>query len=278
MSKLIRASVLAGRHVIATGDFNSNPNSVPMKIMRLHTGLVDVWETLNPSTPTSPIGPNSRANATAAIERLGLTVDSPMNTWSQGKPLDAYARRWLGKRLDYILFWSPPSSTRLKAEDVKVVMTDLTPGHTFSLSDHFGLEATFGIATEDPGQTSVTGQLDANRRLSTHSRLSEDDLLTVLGALSYEHREANRRSRRLIVYFGASVGILLFVLIGSGFIRSENRWLAPVAAVLGAVAAWAGTTSLYVGFVWGKWETGILENLMNDVEETLSTHRLRHAT
>ena len=248
-----------------------------MRIMRLHTGLVDVWATLNPSAPTNPIGPNTRANAAEAMERLGLTVDSPLNTWSQGKPLDAYARRWLGKRLDYILFWSPSSSTEscLKAEDAKVVMNDLVAGHTCSLSDHFGLEATFRIATEDPGQTSVAGQADINLRLSTRSRLSEDDILTVLGALSHEHREASRRSRRLIVYFGASVVVLLLVLIGSSFVRSGSRWLAPVAAGLGALATWAGTTSLYVGFVWGKWETGILENLMNDVEETLLAHRLR---
>ncbi|KAG9056237.1 phospholipase C type enzyme [Serendipita sp. 407] len=276
MSRLVAGALGRGRHVIVTGDFNSSPHSLPMKIMISRANLIDAWVESHPTLPSSPIGRNTSSNAARAIEVFGLTVDSPLNSWSLGKPLDPYARKWLGKRLDYILFRSPSAKSRphLTIEETNVVMREKVPGRAFSFSDHFALEATFSVATpEDPVYASSshaprhTILTDKNQY-----KLSEEDLLTALGAISYEYREANKRSKRQMIYFWLSLLLLLFIVIGSAFIH-PSRWLAPVATLLGAIATWRGTTALYVGFIYGQWETGILTNLMEEIEDVRDTYR-----
>ncbi|PVF98637.1 DNase I-like protein [Serendipita vermifera] len=271
MSKLIRASLAGGRHVIVTGDFNSSPHSLPMKMF--FSFLEDAWKATHPVPPTSPIGLSNPVNAQRAMDAFGLTVDSPLNTWSHGKPLDAFARRWLGKRLDYILFQSPTFGTRpsLKVQQTKIVLTERVPGYDFSYSDHFGLEATFAFDSPSESDHRSTGQVarvdTGGGGMSKQGQLSETDLLTALGALSFEYREARRRATRHFVYFGGCLALLLLFIVGSAWVHSNSRWVAPLSTILGAVATWWGTTSLYVGFIYGRWETGILENLMNEIEE-----------
>jgi sphingomyelin phosphodiesterase 2 len=235
--------------------------------------LEDTWKATHPVPPTAPIGLNNPTNAQRAMDVFGLTVDSPLNTWSHGKPLDAFARRWLGKRLDYILFQSPAFGTRpsLKIQETKIVLTERVPGYDFSYSDHFGLEATFTIdlpSESDHGTAGQVAWVDAGGSgMPKQGQLSETDLLTALGALSFEYREARRRATRHFVYFGGCLALLLLFIVGSAWVLPNSAWVAPLSTLLGAIATWWGTTSLYVSFIYGRWETGILENLMNEIEE-----------
>lgn len=248
-----------------------------MKILFKYANLSDAWADTHPPPPAHPIGRNTAANAQEAMETFGLTVDTPLNTWSHGKPLDAFARRWLGKRLDYILYRSPrPKQSSLTVQSTQIVMTENVPGYDFSYSDHFGLEATFAIHRAD--EASHMGPLGVEDAIS-NNKLSDEDLLTAIGALAFESHEAKTRANRHLAYFGGCVGLLLLILIGSAWIKVDSRWVGPVATFLGAVVTWWGTTSLYVGLVYGRWEKGILDNLMEEVDE----HRhnaptLRHTT
>lgn len=249
------------------GDFNSSPHSLPMKIMFSHANLIDTWTATHPPPPADPIGHNTHANAVAAMETFGLTVDTPLNTWSHGKPLDGFARRWLGKRLDYILYRSPaPKKAALSVQSTKIVMTDNVPGQNFSYSDHFGLEATFTVDLR--GSVGHVGQANEPTVDASMKELSDEELLTALGALAFEYGSAKGRVQRHLACFGGCVAVLLLILLGSAWIKLDSRWAAPVATLLGAFVTWAGTTSLYVGLVYGRWETGILTNLMAEVEET----------
>ena len=69
---------------------------------------------------------------------VGITADSPLNSWSQGKPLGGIAKKWLGKRLDYILFRSPKphGGPHLDVQETNVVFTEKVPGKDYSYSDH----------------------------------------------------------------------------------------------------------------------------------------------
>src|ERR1700734_48214 len=127
-----------------------------MNIIRDHAGLTDAWDASHPTTSSS-----SSVDMTSPrdmITHYGNTADSPINSYSAVKPLDSDARKFLGKRLDYIFYlqYSTPSIHSidddrpvLSCSDTKVVFTDLVPGHKFSFSDHFGVEATLDIRVAD---------------------------------------------------------------------------------------------------------------------------------
>ncbi|KAG8692174.1 phospholipase C type enzyme [Ceratobasidium sp. 394] len=104
----------------------------------------------------------SATSALAAIHEHGVTADSPLNSWSAGKPLDAVARRHLGKRLDYVLYRGPDAQVGwdLVAQEAKVVMTERMPDLGVSLSDHFGVEVELvltpsGVSTSNAAEFEV---------------------------------------------------------------------------------------------------------------------------
>jgi hypothetical protein len=127
-----------------------------MTIIRDHAALSDLWSVAHPSTNRESSF-NTMLTPQEAISRLGVTADSPLNSYSAGKPLDQHARKSGGKRLDYILYRQPSRPRRpaprsypiLKCGKCQVVFTDKVPGYNFSFSDHFGLEAMFEIQSND---------------------------------------------------------------------------------------------------------------------------------
>ncbi|KAF8713701.1 DNase I-like protein, partial [Rhizoctonia solani] len=152
-SQLIRRAAELGRYVIVAGDFNAVDGSAPLEFIRAHAKVQDAWwETHNLTSPAVPIvfpipKEGAATSALAAIHQHGVTADSPLNSWSAGKPLDATARRHLGKRLDYVLYRGPDARAEfeLVASEAKVVMTERMADLGVSLSDHFGVEVVLGI-------------------------------------------------------------------------------------------------------------------------------------
>ncbi|CEL54245.1 hypothetical protein RSOLAG1IB_06893 [Rhizoctonia solani AG-1 IB] len=152
-SQLIRRAAELGRYVIVAGDFNAVDGSAPLEFIRAHAKVQDAWwSTHNLTTPAVPIvfpipKEGAATSALAAIHQHGVTADSPLNSWSSGKPLDAMARRHLGKRLDYVLYRGPDARAQfeLVASEAKVVMTERMADLGVSLSDHFGVEVLLEI-------------------------------------------------------------------------------------------------------------------------------------
>ncbi|KAI9444663.1 inositol phosphophingolipids phospholipase C [Lactarius indigo] len=233
-AKLAKQAAELGRYVIAAGDFNSVPTSLPMAVIRDHASLSDAW------------GSTSSLSPTQAVEVYGVTADSPLNTYSAGKSLDVHARTFCGKRLDYILFGDPVSPLApaaplptLVATHARVLLTDPVPGLPFSYSDHFGVSATL------------------------HINSPPADAATVLRSLVTCYRHAHARAKRHLLVFGFSVGALISLIAGAGrFPPEATRFV-----VLGsAVFTWLGTTMFYVGFVHGRWETNALLNVIDELE------------
>ncbi|PCH34151.1 DNase I-like protein [Wolfiporia cocos MD-104 SS10] len=283
-AKLARQAAEAGRYVIAAGDFNSSPTSLPMSVIRDHADLTDAWAASHPEIPPATSGLPTPMDA---VHSFGITADSPLNSFSAGKHLESVARKFHGKRLDYIFFRqpsSPPASNKtpiLTCTDTRVVFTDLVPGTNFSFSDHFGLEATFTISLPEGGDvlnpentyipapaeprspnfvlTSVPSPAPVPPRA-----LSPDSITDILQALMAAYRFSLYRSRSQLTVFAVCIMLLLVILVGSAWLPGPGA--NPLVIFITIFLAWLATTFLYVGFVYGRWEVNALTNVIEELE------------
>ena len=221
-----------------------------------------------------------------AIEMFGVTADSPLNTYSSGKHLDVHACAWQGKRLDYILFRDPApplapaaSLPTLVATSARVLLTDPVPGSPFSYSDHFGVSATLQIKypghapepttsnnelrTAQKQVPATISALSAPAPVQRSARLAAADANAVLGALTTCYRYSRTRAKRHLSFFGFSVGTLLFLIATASWFPTAAI---PIVVLGGAASTWLGTTMLYVGFVYGRWEANALMNVIEELE------------
>jgi sphingomyelin phosphodiesterase 2 len=270
------------------GDFNSVPTSLPMTIIRDHAQLADAWVESNTEVL---LDSTHRLESREAIDRFGVTADSPINTYSAGKWLDDHAREFSGKRLDYVLYRQPTLTTRLAeaspqpvlcCTQTKVVFIERIPGIDVSFSDHFGLEATFEIgrqvATNAPTSNTVNGSGGAQNKVEIGLRssneqtteiappthLTDASIDSVLRALSTCCEQSRVRSRKYLSLFGGSVCLLLATIVGSAWL--PRTWANPAVTLLAATTTWFGTTMLYIGFIYGRWEVNALLNVMEELE------------
>lgn len=288
-AKLARQAAELGRYVIAAGDFNSVPTAPPMGIIRDHASLTDAWtqshgHVRNPSLSNIPTPAD-------AIHIHGVTADSPLNSYSAGKTLEPYARCFQGKRLDYIFHRHPTVSAgdeipSLRCVDSKVTMTDPVPRYSFSFSDHFGLEATFEISPAESvigtaNDTCAVQSSEPDFALASVSNpqpkpgrnLSPDLITSTLQSLTARYRYAHSQARFHLMVFAISLFLLLCLIIGSAWL--PHSWISPIFMVAAVFLAWLATTMLYVGFVYGKWETNALTNIIEELEiykESLEEH------
>ncbi|GJE85883.1 DNase I-like protein [Phanerochaete sordida] len=300
-AKLARQAAEVGRYVIAAGDFNSVPAAPPMAIIREHALLNDAWVDSHKHVRTPPT--NAIPSPLDAIHMFGVTADSPLNSYSAGKPLENYARKYQGKRLDYVLYRgpsSPPASDRtprLQCIDTKVMFTEDVPGTNYSYSDHFGLEATFeitlpGADVTDPDQTYIPAPADmhaiksplldnplvetaqtaesfvlpsvSNPNPIPRSTLSPESITATLHSLTARYRYAVARARYQLTIFVACIILLLVLIVTSPLLPSS--WITPIYILLTVFLAWLATTMLYIGFVYGKWEVNALTNIIEELE------------
>jgi len=241
---------------IKAGDLNSVPATLPITVIKEHAGLRDSWEeTTRIPSQVSAVSPAE------SIQLFGVTADSPLNFYSSGKPLDPYARRHQGKRLDYILFREPAAVStplQLKCTQTRVVFTSKVPGQVFSFSDHFGLEATFSATTaieEDNDNNSVAVVLPS---------LPNSVANSVIHALTECYRRSNSRSRFELGVFLTCVLMLIALIIGTAWL--PKSWINPIFIFVTAFVTWLGTTMLYAGFIYGNWERRALTNIIEELE------------
>nr|VWO94044.1 Legionella secretion system protein B [Ganoderma boninense] len=259
-----------------------------MDIIRDHAGLTDAWVTTHPNIPSPTL--SNPPSPQDAIRLHGVTADSPLNSYSAGKPLEPLARKFQGKRLDYVFYRQPsslhatPRTPVLRAVDTRVVMTERVPGFAFSYSDHFGLEATFEIegprgaditdpnsfdipAPATPRHThmpsfSISSQANPQPALSSRD-VSNDSITQALISLTARYRFAQSQGKQQLFIFL----VCLFVLIA---IISTSAWFPfyvnPVLFLITVLVAWFATTMLYVGFVYGNWEVNALTNIIEELE------------
>ena len=226
-----------------------------MTVIFQHANLKDSWTVTHPGVNAASI-----TSPLEAVQRLGITADSPLNSWSASK---GHARGTWGKRLDYVLYRQPnrPGQTvpNLKAIDSKVVFTDTVPRRSFSPSDHFGLETTFEVTSTSPDETSQIPPL-----ATSASELSNATISTVIQALTECYRFSRERSRKELIIFGLCLLVLVGVIIGTVWL--PHAWINPIFIFFTVFMAWLATTMLYEGFIFGHWECNALMNVIEELE------------
>ncbi|KAJ1302632.1 hypothetical protein OPQ81_002949 [Rhizoctonia solani] len=332
-SQLIRRAAQLGRYVIVAGDFNAVDGSAPLEFIRAHAKVQDAWwATHNLSSPAVPIvfpipKEGAATSALAAIHEHGVTADSPLNSWSAGKPLDAVARRHLGKRLDYVLYRGPDARAEyeLVASEAKVVMTERMPDLGVSLSDHFGVEVVLEIApagvstqpAESQAENSLTGSetnttseilpplpipppVARTRALILHDTLhvlhaaipasyaastaylttgiacafSLVALAVAAGAIGWG--PSSKRYRRVERSNPDNASPVRAEPLRLPFLPSKSRpiqapwWLGIVLVLVGALLAAVGTTLLYAGVLFGRWERNAIWDVIDQMERLSS--------
>ncbi|KAL0066444.1 phospholipase C type enzyme [Marasmius tenuissimus] len=287
-AKLVKQSAEIGRYVIAAGDFNSVPSTLPMTVVYEHAGLTDAWGCLHSPPPQDH---RSDIDPADAISLYGFTYDSPLNSYTVGKSY--FVPR--GKRLDYVLFRNPtpsvtPSSAsstslpKLVPTATRVLLTNLVPGKSFSYSDHYGVEATFKIENLPKKVSSLVDQVaidgnpptassDAVPTNDQNSQLSREHTSVVIHALQTRLGHAIVEARNYMRVYFTSVVLLVVLLIGTGW--SPKGYLTPVFVFLGSILTYIGTTAFYVGFLYGRWEANALRNAIEELELFLAQRRLK---
>lgn len=207
----------------------------------------------------------------------GYGNDGEGGELEEGKPLDDSVAR----------------APRLRCVKSQVAMTERIPGGSVSYSDHFGLCSTFVI---DPPQKSrsngegsnhssgrsfspLLGQNDPNQSLSSLPNNSQSPppnpparsdsakstvIRHALHTLRLYTRISQTTSKFHLRLFAGAIVALLALTIGSAW--QPKSWLQPIFTLLGGAIGAGGATMLYLGFVWGRWELGLLTEVTEEME------------
>ncbi|KAH7338819.1 Endonuclease/exonuclease/phosphatase [Rhizoctonia solani] len=284
-SQLIRRAAELGRYVIIAGDFNAVDGSAPLEFIRAHAKVQDAWwATHNLSSPAVPIvfpipKEGAATSALAAIHEHGVTADSPLNSWSAGKPLDAVARRHLGKRLDYVLYRGPDARAEYEfvANEAKVVMTERMPDlgcpSSYAASTAYlttGIACAFSLVALAVAAGAVGWGPNAKR----YRRMDRNDSVSPSLHHSCTNHESPRTEPPSPLSSPPPPALRL------AFLPSKSRlskrpiqapwWLGIVLVLVGALLAAIGTTLLYAGVLFGRWERNAIWDVIDQMERLSS--------
>lgn len=239
------------------GDLNSTPHTLPIALISQHSGAMDAWLSKHPNSSSLS---ELTSSPSQALRERGITCDSPLNTYTQGKPLGGYAKRFFGKRLDYIFYRKPvcpKPAISFECTSSEVRLFDKVPQCDFSFSDHFGVDATFRF---EP--LSITEEPSSFRDRSQREGVSATE--ETLRALTHYYRETRGRNRFLMTIFVICLVILVAVAVVSAWL--PKSWINPIFLLFSIALSWFATTILYVGFIFGRWELNSLTNFIEELE------------
>lgn len=270
LAQEIKAGAERGRHILLAGDFNSIPPSLPIAILKEHAELVDSWAHTHPRAATAPVP----ADAHEGLDVHGMTCDSLLNSYSAGKPLSDDARKWQGKRLDYIFHRSPRNAdVQFECTSSEVVLTERVPGRDISYSDHFGLHSIFTLQGSRPRPDSHDG---SNPLISVSSRSTPEEtrpssaansLRATLAVIRAYHAETRKVARLHWRIFWAALAFGLALTVSSAW--QPKSWIQPIWTLLGIGSGALAATMLYTGFIWGRWENNLLKEIIEQIESEL---------
>ncbi|KAI8146382.1 Endonuclease/exonuclease/phosphatase [Fennellomyces sp. T-0311] len=273
LAHLLRASAAQGRHVIATGDFNSIPTSYNYQLLKAHAFMTDSWLEIHqddlalndPDEPPKDI-----------VQQLGITCDSPMNTWTKREKLkqQPYSTT-VGDRLDYIFYRKVP---QLSCIHSSVVMTEHIPGTQMSYSDHFGVHSIFSVTGDPPALTDSAQHVKATQLAHPSFTRIELSMLQEILDLFKRDQVATRRtaSGLLVLFVLLVVGVIVVfgVFIGLPVEKHSSKMMVNTLGGLAVIAMAAiATICLIVGFVFGRTEQRALRQFVLEVDTLMDGMR-----
>ncbi|RFU76210.1 hypothetical protein TARUN_6032 [Trichoderma arundinaceum] len=283
ISKLLHAASLTGRLVVALGDFNMTPRSLPHRIITARSPLRDTWRVLHPDSslgtaddPVEKARGLPMPTAEFNIKFNGSTSDGLYNTWRWTKsaqkklktepcPVDPDSPDPRGKRLDYVFATtgsmqphvaSPGAQPRgWVVHSASVEMTQRHPELNVSLSDHFAALATLRLHEISP--SSPVPELDA-QLLPKQGVDPESASLTLADydeilAMTHEYmaREVSQRYWRGI-HFYVSVIVWIGCLVAVWF--SPRNFVAFILMLVASLGLATGVVDglLALLFFWSE--------------------------
>ncbi|GAA5991254.1 hypothetical protein JCM5350_005960 [Sporobolomyces pararoseus] len=285
LSKLVNEKIERGRHVILTGDFNSQPHSPIIQLLLNHSRLTDSFSQTHPEPPSIHSSQHRSLSPFEVLHTHGITCDSPLNTYSKNKlknksPTDEIIIRG-GKRLDYIFYRSPTptnsaSNACLKAISCSLKLTEPIPSSISSISsppisysDHFALETIFTFVTSPPPPPPPPPEEEEDTSTTTTIELISQASLLLSQSLS----QNLSRTRFHLKLFLISLILIPILLVASSF--EPLKWLNWLIVLVGILNGAGGMLMLLVGFVAGRWEMGGLKNLLGELEEEVERIKRR---
>ncbi|KAI9235155.1 MAG: Endonuclease/exonuclease/phosphatase [Podila humilis] len=270
MAGLVRQAAALGRHVISLGDFNSSPDSLVVKLMTQYGGMTDSWDESHPAPSVMDL---KFMTIDEQIAALGITCDTPANTWNEDPWINYLTRSRIGERLDYIFYRSTPA---LRCKSVQVVLWEPTvnpePASITApakhCSDHFGVHAIFTLKPTSlvPGQRQLWGLEGL--------QAPKDDIIetleSVLLALKLYHAESSTKSRVCSIYIPVLIALVVLAILIVACLVSLNTWwqsaLVLVSVILLSVA-WA--VSFLYGFIYAGENITKTANLIQEIQTIL---------
>ena len=173
-----------------------------------------------------------------------------------------------GKRLDYILFrrpdrWRKERKHYLQCHECSVSATEMCSGTNYSLSDHFGVEASFSFSPASPTESTADATIASQDELIPSRPHSREVLGLSLAAISIYASHSSKTANFQLSLFGASLIGIPVLAIAASF--QPIKWLNWILVLLGVANGVGGATMLYTGFVGGRWEMSALKNVIKDM-------------
>ncbi|KAF9175911.1 phospholipase C type enzyme [Mortierella sp. AD010] len=273
MASLIKAATTQGRHVISLGDYNSAPNSLVVQLLTKHGGMTDSWIRVH-SEPRDPIPTGLTPEEGVAI--MGVTCDTPLNTWTKHTWLNYLTNDPVGERLDYIFYRETPE---MVCTSVKVAVQEKISGigkpnsGLKNYSDHFGVNATFSIKPavyhfqdRRPGLES----LDSSTTMgdTKDHGLSVDKLEEILLLLNHHNAAAKAHSKlELTTVFPLMLICTLGLIIA--FFWISPRWVAFILALVLSALSSGWIVHFLYGFLYGGETASAYINTIQEVQTVL---------
>jgi sphingomyelin phosphodiesterase 2 len=254
--------------MIKMGDFNAIPSSYPYRLLTEHGKMIDSWQEVNgPNIPPSP--EVDQLTPAAAINVLGVTCDSPLNTWSKHFLKQSAHKKKYGDRLDYV-FYEP--SPQFQCVQSNVVLTENIPGTEKSYSDHFGVCSVFKIS-----QKVSQGTANYHSQYSNLPTEAIDGILAILRNDQYQSKRTEKFLLRLLIvtiFVIMALFVIIIALPTSLRLNERGDIVTIIVTVFGQLlliaAALIAPVALIVGFVFGHTEQRAFLQFEKELETLLN--------
>ncbi|KAG0380263.1 phospholipase C type enzyme [Mortierella sp. AD032] len=283
MASLVKAATTQGRHVISLGDYNSAPNSLVIQLLKKQGGLTDSWDRMHPEPTPIPSG----LTPEEGVAIMGVTCDTPLNSWAGHHWLNYYTNDPIGERLDYVFFKETPE---MSCTSVEVAFTDQIPGigkpnsGLKNYSDHFGVNAKFLIHPavyhfQNRAATSATTSLSqSDSSISTagaatvtqgkEQELTVEFLEQILVVLKQYLAKSQAKSK-LELTVVAPLMLLGSLGLSVAFFWIQPRWAAFIVSLVVCALSCGWIVHFLYGLLFGGESFSAYSNTIQEVQTVL---------
>lgn len=248
--------------------------------------MTDSWLEMHKDTMAKSLDRLARGQLTASecIQSLGITCDSPLDTWTKHLLKQQPYAKDVGDRLDYIFYRRTPE---IICQQSKVAFENYIPNTEMSFSDHFAVHSIFAISAR-ANSAFENNYAPSPKHISRpdYTKIVPDNLHPIISVLEKDLIKATSAADRLLCLFGLSVLIVFGsyasqIVIPVYFTTTATATTQQIAVLLSSIIGGLliivfsiiAIVSLIVGFVFGRNEQRSLRQYLIDINVCLNNLR-----